>query len=199
MNESIAASTPIKKENFFMDIIKFGLIALLIVAPIRIFIAKPYIVSGASMSPTFETGHYLFIDLLTYSAISNPERGDVIVFRFPQEPTKFLIKRVIGLPGETVNVQGAAVTITQKDGTSFILDEPYVVPENRRADNVERTLASDEFFVMGDNRAQSSDSRYWGPLPRTFIVGRALVRLFPVQESGLFPGRYHLSGGDTND
>lgn len=193
MSESMTPTPSVKKENFLTDIIKFGLIALLIVAPIRIFIAKPYIVSGASMSPTFETGHYLFIDLLTYEAFSNPERGDVIVFRFPQEPTKFLIKRVIGLPGEKVTIRGASVTITQPDETTFTLDEPYVSPENRRSDDIERTLTSDEYFVMGDNRAQSSDSRYWGPLPRSYIVGRVLMRLFPIQDAGLFPGRYSLS------
>lgn len=192
MNESVQVPPPAKKENFFADVITFGLIALLIVAPIRLFIAKPYIVNGASMSPTFETGHYLFIDLMTYRFIHPPERGDVIVFRFPQDPSKFFIKRVIGLPGETVAIQGSTVTITPLEGEPFSIDEPYVDPGNKRSDSTSRTLEDDEYFAMGDNRAASSDSRYWGPVPADYIVGRAFVRLFPIREAGVLPGAYHL-------
>lgn len=179
------------------EIFKFFILALVIVAPIRFFVAQPFIVQGKSMSPTFETGQYLIIDEITYR-FEDPKRGDVIVLRYPKDTTKFFIKRVIGLPGETLTITDGIVSITTVDGETIILDEPYITfPKTDRADNLSITLkdniendANDEYFVLGDNRAASLDSRVWGTLPERLIVGRAIVRLFPFSLAGVFPGQH---------
>lgn len=170
-----------QRENFFTELLKFIVIAALIVIPIRFFVAQPFIVSGESMDPTFENGQYLIIDELSYR-FAPPARGDVVIFRPPRAPQDFYIKRIIGLPGETVTIEDGQVLVG-----GGALGEPYVArPGNGPDSSV--TLGSDEYFVMGDNRPESSDSRVWGPLPRKNIVGRALVRLLPLDTASLFPG-----------
>lgn len=166
------------------EIIKFTLTILIIVVPIRTYVAKPFIVSGASMYPTFQDREYLIIDELSYH-LREPERGEVIVFRYPNDPSKFFIKRIIGLPGETVVVQNNAVAIRRGDILEPIA-EPYI-QEQFWADT-ELTLGPEDYFVMGDNRPVSHDSRAWGALPKNLITGRALVRLFPPGRVGLWPG-----------
>src|SRR3990167_9915226 len=111
--------------NFFTELLKFVLIAAAIVFPIRLFVAQPFIVSGASMDPTFSNGQYLIVDELSYR-LQDPARGDVIIFRYPKNPKEFFIKRIIGLPTETVSINGNAITITKADGKTVALSEPYV-------------------------------------------------------------------------
>ena len=173
-------------ENFFTELLKFILIAAAIVFPIRLFVAQPFIVSGASMDPTFHNGQYLIVDELSYR-LEAPQRGEVIIFRYPKNPKEFFIKRIIGLPGEKVTVEGDTLTITKKDGSTLALAEPYIV-NHGNGSNTTYSLTNDEYFVMGDNRPESSDSRVWGPLPRNNIVGRALVRLLPLNLVSIFPG-----------
>jgi signal peptidase I len=173
------------------EIIRFSIYALIIVLPIRMFIAQPFIVSGASMETTFSTGQYLIVDQLTYH-FEAPERGDVIVFHYPKDPSKFFIKRIIGLPGDTIHIEDSTVTITNAahpDG--MVLDEEYV-RSMRPTTPLTQVLGPDEYFVMGDNRDASSDSRIWGILPKDKIVGRALLRLFPLNEVGVLPGKYMI-------
>ena len=180
-----------KKENFFKEIFKFSLIALLIVVPFRIYIAQPFIVSGASMSPTFETGQYLIVDQLSYR-FEEPKRGDVVIFKFPQDTSKFFIKRIIGLPGETVEIRGSNIIVKQKDTKiSFTLDEPYIASENTKEDFITTVLKNNEYYVLGDNRRASSDSRVWGTLENDLIVGRAFLRLFPLQALDYLPGVFN--------
>ena len=174
------------RENFFTEILKFGLTAVIIVLPIRLFIAQPFIVSGSSMEPTFEDRQYLIVDELSYR-FESPERSDVIVFRFPKDESRYLIKRIVGLPGETVAIEGNQIAITTKAGERVALEEPYVVREgNGNAMTV--VLEPDQYFVMGDNRPASSDSRMWGPLEEGNIVGRAFLRLLPLSALDVFPG-----------
>lgn len=177
-----------QKESFIKEIVKFTILALVIVVPIRLFIAQPFIVSGASMDPTFETGQYLIVDQLSYH-ISEPKRGEVVIFKYPLNTTQYFIKRIIGLPGETVSMNDGILTITNADNPSgFVLEEPYIT-EDHRTNNTFRTILGDnEYFVMGDNRPQSSDSRIWGPLDRKYIVGTPFVRLLPLDVVGMFPG-----------
>ena len=154
--------------------------------PIRLFVAQPFIVSGASMVPTFQNGQYLIIDELTYH-FQHPNRGDVVVFRYPKDKTQFFIKRIIGLPGDVVSISDSGITITRTNGTSSTLDESYV--KNRgNGGTHEYTVPAQEYFVMGDNRPESSDSRSWGFLPRKNIVGRAFLRVLPLPTLSLFPG-----------
>lgn len=170
------------------SLIFFALLVLIIVLPIRLFIAKPFIVSGASMFPTFNTWHYLIIDQLSYK-LAPPQRGDVIVFRFPQNPSRFFIKRIIGLPNETVQLDGTTVTILNDEHPEgFTIDEPYVSAENEKEAELTMKLGDDEYFVLGDNRKASADSRYWGSLEFERIVGRAYLRLFPFNSLDVLPG-----------
>ena len=184
---------PEKKEHPLAEIVRFAILAIIIVVPIRMFIAQPFIVSGASMDNTFENGQYLIVDQLTYY-FEEPSRGDVIIFRYPRDPSKFFIKRVIGLPGDTLAIEDSKVVITNEDyPTGFILDEPYVKSMAIAAPMTE-VLGPREYFVMGDNRDQSSDSRVWGVLQKERIVGRAWARLFPPQQMDFLPGKAEIEG-----
>ncbi len=176
--------TPAK--NSFLELVKFAAIAFIIVVPIRYFVAQPFVVSGLSMFPTFNDGQYLIIDELSYR-FHPPHRGDVVVFHYPKDKSKYFIKRIIGLPGETVVTKNNSVTIKNADHPEgFVLDEPYV---SRAVDgNVTSKLGADEYFVLGDNRPASSDSRYWGNLPKDLIVGRVYLRLLPFSRIGILPG-----------
>lgn len=174
------------RENFFTELLKFGIIALVIVIPVRLFIAQPFIVSGISMVPTFEDAQYLIIDELTYR-FAQPHRGDVVIFRYPRDPSQFFIKRIIGLPGETVHISPSGISVTKPDGTVEQLDESYVVNKGNGGDQT-YTIPLGSYFVLGDNRPASSDSRAWGFVPREDIVGRAFLRLLPIQSAALFPG-----------
>jgi signal peptidase I len=168
------------------ETIKYAIIAAIIIIPIRTFVAQPFIVSGNSMFPTYHNGEYLIVnELIKY--VGDYERGDVVILRYPNDPSKYFIKRVIGLPGETVTIRDGVVSITSPVRTTpLVLDEPYV--KNKKIDSSSRTLDDDEYFVMGDNRAQSSDSRVWGPVPRRLMNGEALLRLFPPSAIALHPG-----------
>ncbi|HEY1042033.1 MAG TPA: signal peptidase I [Candidatus Paceibacterota bacterium] len=170
----------------FREIFTFVVLAVVIVVPIRLFVAQPFVVEGESMHPTFESGDYLIVDQLSYH-LGDPERGDVVVFRYPNDEKVFYIKRIIGLPGETVHVEGGETRVTKADGTEITLDESYVVSEDVTY-TLSRTLGPDQYFVMGDNRPKSSDSRTWGALPAHDIMGRAYVRLLPFDEIGVLPG-----------
>jgi signal peptidase I len=175
-----------KGSGFFTELLKFALVALIIVVPIRFFVAKPFIVSGASMDPTFKTGQYLIVDELTYH-FNDPKRGDVIIFKYPKDPSQYFIKRIIGLPGETVDIKAGEVYVTKTNGEVLHLTEDYIQNVGNGTD-LSVTIPADQYFVMGDNRPESSDSRYWGLLPRKNIIGRAFVRLLPVNLVGVLPG-----------
>lgn len=169
-------------------IAKLFLIALAIVLPLRYYIAQPFIVRGASMEPNFEDKQYLIIDELTYQ-IREPKREETVVFRYPKDPQEFFIKRVIGLPGETVKIKDGEVRIKNSvypDG--FVLKQPYLDPPNHPTyPDTKLTLGSDEYFVLGDNRDFSSDSRIWGAVPKKNIIGRAYLRAWPPSRAGLVP------------
>ena len=172
----------------FWELVRFAFIALAIVIPVRVFVAEPFVVSGSSMVPTFEDGNYLIIDKISYR-LSDPKRNNVIVFRYPNDQTKFFIKRIIGLPNETVDIKNDEITIiNQEHKDGFRLDQPFV--KNITSNNIHYELKSDEYFVMGDNRPASSDSRYWGAVKRKLIIGKALLRLLPINNMNILPGDY---------
>jgi signal peptidase I len=185
-----------KKESLLGEIVRFSLLALIVVLPVRLFVAQPFIVSGASMEHTFSTGQYLIVDQLTYH-FEEPNRGDVIVFRYPKDPSKFFIKRIIGIPGDTIDINGSTVRLKNGEHPDgVILKESYIL-DMKPGTTITETLGEGEYFVMGDNRNASSDSRSWGVLQRDKIVGRAFLRLFPITEVGVFPGKYDITGGMT--
>jgi signal peptidase I len=175
------------RASFFL----YLLVAFSIAISIRLFFAAPYAVSGASMEPSFKSWHYLIVDKVSYR-FEEPARGEVVVFESPQQGGRALIKRVIGLPGETVILTGRDVTIkndAHPDG--FLLDEPYLDPALVGESALTLSLKEGEYLVLGDNRRVSADSRVWGALPRENIVGRAFLRLFPFGEIGVFPAFAH--------
>lgn len=185
---SVPEQTPTKKEpSAWWEIVKFVFLTLIIVLPIRAYIAQPFIVQGASMEPTFDNGEYLIVDELSY-LLREPKRGEVVVFRYPRSPKIHFIKRIIGLPGETVVLKNRQVEIIDKNGQIIKLQEPYVAKQS--FGNSRIALGTDEYFVMGDNRTQSSDSRSWGPVEKKLMRGRALLRLFPFSEISYKPGDY---------
>lgn len=191
-NTSSSLVETIARHSFFKEAwetVRFIFIALIIVVPIRFFIAQPFIVSGASMNPTFTDGQYLIVDEVSYR-FNNPVRGDVVIFKYPKDPKKYFIKRIIGLPGEKVLIdEKGSVSIQQAGSDTIIaLREPYIYfPKNESA---ERVLKGDEYFVMGDNREGSYDSRMWGPVKKDLLIGKALVRLFPFTQINIFPGQF---------
>jgi signal peptidase I len=165
------------------------LLVVVIFAIIRFYIAEPFLVFGKSMEPNFKGGDYLIVDEISYK-FKDPQRGDVIVLTPPmvEQQKDHFIKRIVGLPGETIIVAGSKVTIKNSqypDG--IVLDEPYVAYQSTKEAIYE--LGPDQYFVMGDNRAVSDDSRHWGPLKRSEITGKPLLRLFPLENISLFPGK----------
>lgn len=168
------------------EFLKLVIVSLLIIVPIRLYIAQPFIVKGSSMDPSFYSGDYLIIDELSYH-FNKPKRGEVVVFRYPLDTSKFFIKRVIGLPGETINIERDAVTIyNAAHPEGFVLRENYM--QGVTFPNAKVILDAKEYYVMGDNRSASFDSRYWGALSEDKIIGRAAARLWPVASIGLWPG-----------
>jgi signal peptidase I len=186
---SQAASEPKKVPD--RSLLSYTILALGIALFVRFFVAAPYVVSGASMEPTFENWHYLIVDRVSYD-LESPQRGDVVVFGLPSDTNRALIKRVIGLPGETVVLSGTDPTVTiinKSHPNGFTLDEPYLDPNNYGgASDMRVTLSNDQYFVLGDNRKVSADSRLWGILPRQDIVGRVFLRLYPLNDIGVLPG-----------
>ncbi|MDE1975086.1 MAG: signal peptidase I [Patescibacteria group bacterium] len=173
--------------------VKVIAIALIVALPIRFFIAEPFVVNGASMDPTFDTGQFLIVDRLTYD-FEKPQRGDVIVFKYPGDTSIYYIKRIIGLPGETVIVKDGQVGIKEPGASDTIpLAQPYVDQDHASHDSGVYPLGKGQYFVMGDNRAQSSDSRAWGPLNADLIVGRPIVRITPFNKLGILPGSFNYN------
>ncbi len=173
--------------SFLWEVVKIVTISLAIILPVRYYLVQPFFVKGASMEPSFEDGDYILVDELSYE-FNEPSRGDVVIFRYPLDPSQFFIKRVIGLPGETVEIKDNKVIIyNQTSPNGSVLKESYLEKTQQTLGNLRMKLESDEYFVLGDNRFQSSDSRRWGPLDRKLITGRAFVRPWPLPRATKFP------------
>lgn len=186
-------TTPSSETSFWKELIKLLIIAVVVVVPFRLFIAQPFVVDGASMDPTFANNQYLIVDELTYH-FNEPERGSVLIFRYPKDPSKYFIKRVVGLPEEEVSINKGQVTIINKENPNgMVLNEPYVVFP--KEDTSSYKLGKDEYFVMGDNRAGSADSRLWGPMPAKNIIGRPILRVWPF---AIWPGALNKFANEKN-
>ena len=163
---------------FIWEIAKIVIIALLIVVPIRYFIFQPFFVKGQSMEPNFSNGDYLIIDEITYR-FRPPQRGEVVVFKYPSDPSQRYIKRIIGIPGETIEIEEGKVIIYNEEGGRILEESDYLSSSVFTSGNLRLTLDGNEYFVLGDNRVASADSRRWGSLPQENIVGRVLIRVWP--------------------
>lgn len=173
-----------------IEIVEVILIALVAVFLVRTYLFQPFLVSGASMETNFSHGDYILIDELSYR-FREPERGEVVVFRYPKDESTYFIKRIIGLPGETVEIsRNHIVVYNAANPTGTVLPESYI-PENvpvlscstsQGQFNAKLTLGADEYFVMGDNRLASFDSRCWGAIQKRHIIGLARLRLWPIDK-----------------
>ncbi|MBL7053498.1 MAG: signal peptidase I [Candidatus Portnoybacteria bacterium] len=171
---------------FIWEIVKVVVISLAIIIPIRYYLIQPFFVKGASMQPSFDNGQYLVINEIGYR-FENPMRGDVIVFKYPQDPSQYYIKRIIGLPNETIEVKNGQVTIYSIDFPGgVVLDESYLPEGIFTQGNVFVKLTEKDYFVLGDNRSASSDSRQWGTLAKEYIIGKVWVRAWPFDTFTVF-------------
>ncbi len=170
----------------FWEIAETVIIAAVTVFLIRTYLVQPFLVSGASMAPNINHGNYLIVDQLT-KRFQEFQPGDVVVFRYPQDPDTFYIKRIIGLPGDRVQIKGGEVFVNSQK-----FSENYLVLDIRTFGGSDLVLAADEYFVMGDNRDNSSDSRSWGPLKRQFIIGLARLRLFPFDKISIINRPFYV-------
>ncbi len=169
---------------FFFEVVQIVLISSAIIIPVRYFLIQPFYVKGASMEPNFYDHEYLIIDELSYR-FRSPERGEIVVFRYPKDPSQFFIKRVVALPGETIEITGGELVIYNTEHPNgLLLEEVYLTEDTSGKERV--TLGPEEYFVLGDNRDSSLDSRSFGPLTEDHIIGRVWVRGLPVSRIGTF-------------
>lgn len=173
--------------NFFFDFLETTVVALSIFVVAYLFLIQPHEIKGNSMEPNFHNNEYILTDKITYR-FAEPTRGDVIIFKAPKNPEVDYIKRIIGLPAERVKIQNSSVYVNGR-----ILNEPYVKDPttlslgNYMQEGVEIVVPPDEYLVLGDNRPHSSDSREFGPVPAKLIIGKAVLRYWPLPELGLLP------------
>lgn len=167
--------------GFLFELVQVVAISLAIIIPVRYFLIQPFYVKGASMEPNFYDHEYLIIDELSYR-FREPQRGDIVVFRYPNDPKQYFIKRVVGLPGETVEVAGGQVKVFNTEHPNgVVLDETgYLEKDTFTANTRNVTLKADEYYVLGDNRNVSLDSRIFGPIRRSDVVGRVWLRGWPL-------------------
>jgi len=190
-------------KDFIIEVVKMFFLALIIIVPVRMFLFQPFIVRGASMEPNFAERQYLIVnefgykntpisilgkDIVTVKPRKDLERYNIVVFRAPTDKSQYYIKRVIGLPGETVEIDNGAVTIyNDASPEGRVLDENAYLPEGRKTNGTRKTtLAENEYYVLGDNRPASSDSRSFGPLKRDDVIGRVFLRAWPVTNFTIF-------------
>ena len=192
--------------NSVFELVKIVVISLVIIVPIRTFLFQPFFVQGASMEPNFHDGEYLIINELGYKKTVlgteekqfftvNPykeiSRQDVIVFRNPQNPEEYFIKRVIGLPGERIRIEDGDVIIYNDENPEggILSEDAYLTKMLHQTEcfkQCEFVVGEEELFVLGDNRKYSSDSRSWGLLPQDFVVGKVLLRAWPFDKVSIF-------------
>ncbi|MFH1461264.1 MAG: signal peptidase I [Patescibacteria group bacterium] len=172
---------------FIWEIVKIVVISLAIIIPVRYYLIQPFFVRGASMEPNFDNGQYLVIDEISYR-FEEPVRGEVVVFRYPIDPSQYYIKRIIGLPGETIEIENGQIFVyNQEFPEGRILDESAYLPLGRlTSGQVKVELNENQYFVLGDNRQASSDSRQWGALAENYIIGRVWIRAWPFDSAKIY-------------
>ncbi len=183
-NEFKQESTSDSVKQFITEIFKIVITALVIVIPVRYYVIQPFYVKGESMEHTYKNGDYLIINEIGYR-FGEPVRGDVVVLRPPNDPSDFYIKRIIGLPGERIQIKDGFVYLLDENNNSTKMPEPYLSDDVITSDAVFTkdpviTLRDDEYLVLGDNREHSTDSRIFGPVKRSALVGKTMLRAWPI-------------------
>ena len=172
--------------RFFIESIKIIFLAGITVFFVRYFLFKPFYVKGASMEPNFYGQEYLIVDEISYR-FNEPKRGDVIVFKYPENQKESFLKRIIGLPGERVKITDGKVTVYNKEyPEGMILKENYLPSELVTIGERNTTLSENQYFVLGDNRGNSRDSRSFGPIHKSLIIGKVAVRGWPLNRIQTF-------------
>lgn len=175
-----------KIKVFLIELLESAALSLIIILPIRFFIIQPFFVKGQSMEPNFHENDYLIVDELSFK-LREPQRGEVVVLRSPFDKNYFFIKRIIGLPNETISVKNGEVWIYSEDyPQGKILDEAYLENNEITDGSLEVKIGPDQYFVMGDNRRYSYDSRRWGLLNENDLIGRVWLRLWPINATTVF-------------
>lgn len=171
--------------KFLLELFKIVLISLAIIIPVRYYLIQPFIVRGSSMEPSFSDGEYLIIDEISYR-FEEPERGDVVIFKYPKDNTQYFIKRIIGLPLETVEISdGDIIIYNNQFPEGKEIDESYLPQDLETPGDLKVTVDADSYFVLGDNRNASSDSRIWGLLPEDDLIGKVWIRGLPTDRLGI--------------
>lgn len=190
-NDENKKSKPFSSEikDFSFETIKVVFVSLIVIIGIRSFVMQPFFVDGKSMEPNFYDGDYLIVDEISYKFLE-PKRGDVIIFHYPYDTREFYIKRIIGLPGEKIEIKDNKITIYNSEyKNGMVINENVYIPDSAvTSGNYARELKNDEYYVLGDNRGASSDSRFWGVLEERFIVGKAWIRAWPFNDFSVFEG-----------
>lgn len=173
--------------GYFVDTIETIVVAAAIFVVVYLFLLQPHQVRGASMEPNLMDGQYILTDKISYR-FNEPRRGDVIVFKAPVDESFDYIKRIIALPSESVSIKNGEITIKNEENPKgFVLKEPYKINGSSQAGSLlengkEIKLGENSYFVLGDNRNQSFDSREWGELPKKNIIGKAWLRYWPISK-----------------
>ena len=173
---------------FVFEVIKVVVISLAIIIPVRYFLIQPFYVKGASMEPSFYDHEYLIIDEISYR-FREPSRGEILVFKYPKDPSQYFIKRIIALPGEKIEIKDGKVFVYTKETNRIVeLNEDYLTEGVETFSNKEGVieLKEDEYYLLGDNRNHSKDSRSFGAVKESFIVGKVLFRGWPFNRVGTF-------------
>ena len=173
--------------QFFLDLIETIVMALAIFVVVYLFLFQPHQVKGNSMLPNFHDGEYILTDKVSYR-FTGPQRGDVIIFKAPKNEEVDYIKRIIGLPGETIKIEGGYIYIdNQKLPETYIPSDFVSNAGSFLTEGAQYLIPNERYFAMGDNRNHSSDSREWGTVKKEEIVGRAFLRYWPINEFGIVP------------
>ncbi|MDP1710791.1 MAG: signal peptidase I [candidate division WWE3 bacterium] len=187
--------------TFFLEIAETAILAILIFLALYLFLVRPHQIRGDSMLPNFHNGEYLLTEMVSHNLLKkDPQRGEVVVFRSPEQPNLDFIKRIIALPGEKIKLQnGKVFIINEANPEGFLLREDYLgegtVTEGRRTIQEGEVFEVDDgYIVMGDNRERSSDAREWGVIERENIIGRVWLRYWPPEAVALLrPAEYQLA------
>lgn len=172
--------------EFIIETVKVVVISLAIILPIRYFLIQPFYVRGASMEPNFYDHEYLIIDEISYR-FNEPERGDIVVFKYPKDPSQYFIKRIIGLPTEKIEMKdGQIIIYNKKNPTGKLLDESFYLDSVTTTPDSVKVLEDDEYFLLGDNRQASLDSRRFGPIKKSHLIGKVWFRGWPFDRIGWF-------------
>ena len=185
--------------TFFFEIAETAILAILIFLALYLFLVRPHQIRGDSMLPNFHNGEYLLTEMVSYNLLKKePQRGEVVVFRSPEQPNLDFIKRIIALPGEEIKLQnGRVFIINDANPEGFLLEEDYLEEETategrRTIDDGEVFSVGDGYVVLGDNRERSSDSREWGIIKKENIIGKVWLRYWPPEAVALIKPAFYI-------